>query len=277
VVGTASHSVINGMHRLAAGRVVALLVTCGIVLTLCVEAERARYRDKWFAVLGISESDSDIEAAMKIVDWVHQRSKRVKASEPRFISLGSPESWNPQRSIDGSCGTFASAALQILEVCGLIGRAAGCSASLNWSPCKINVAHGSQRKSIHRSPGERSRSTTYPSRVCSGSPMPPPSLVLANPAQMIQVASTARAQRPWRKSFARSTRIPPQSEGAALPGRPHFIQFGFHDTRSNPVSQPVRSALNADELVHVRREQLAVLRMTLESERRLMQRATPDG
>jgi len=119
VNGTASHSVINGMHRLAAGRVVALLVTCGIVLTLCVEAERARYRDKWFAVLGISESDSDIEAAMKIVDWVHQRSK---VGEPRFNSLGSPESWNTKRSIDGSCGTFSSAALQLLKVCGLIGR-----------------------------------------------------------------------------------------------------------------------------------------------------------
>jgi len=86
------------------------------------EAERARHRDEWFAVLGISESDSDIEAAMKIADWVHQHSKIVGASEPQFNLLGSPESWNPQRSIDGSCGTFSSAVLQILEVFGLIGR-----------------------------------------------------------------------------------------------------------------------------------------------------------
>jgi len=122
VVGTASHSVINGMHRLAAGRVVALLVTCGIVLTLCVEAERARYRDKWFAVLGISESDSDVNAAMKIADWVHQRSMLVGVSEPQSISLRAPESWNTKWFIDGSCGTFSSAALRLLEVCGLIGR-----------------------------------------------------------------------------------------------------------------------------------------------------------
>jgi len=87
-----------------------------------VEAELARLRNEWFAVLGISGSDSDVEAAMKIVDWVHQHSKIVGASEPQFNSLGSPESWNTQRSIDGSCGAFSSAVLQILEVFGLIGR-----------------------------------------------------------------------------------------------------------------------------------------------------------
>jgi len=87
-----------------------------------VEAERARHRDEWFAVLGISESDSDVNAAMKIADWVHQRSMLVGVSEPQSISLRAPESWNTKWFIDGSCGTFSSAALRLLEVCGLIGR-----------------------------------------------------------------------------------------------------------------------------------------------------------
>jgi len=87
-----------------------------------VEAERARHRDEWFAVLGISESDSDVEAAMKIANWVHQHSRVVGVKAPRFASLGSPYSWRLQRTVDGDCGTFSSAVLQILRVCGLIGR-----------------------------------------------------------------------------------------------------------------------------------------------------------
>ncbi|MBM4225855.1 MAG: hypothetical protein FJ167_14030, partial [Gammaproteobacteria bacterium] len=87
-----------------------------------VEAERARYRDEWFAVLGISGSDSDVKAAMKIADWVHQRSRVVGVDAPRFASLGSPKSWKLQRTVDGDCGTFSGAALQLVEVCGLIGR-----------------------------------------------------------------------------------------------------------------------------------------------------------
>lgn len=87
-----------------------------------IEAERAGRRHEWFAVLGISGSDSDVQAAMKIANWVHQRSRVVGVSEPRFTSLGSPASWNFDRFIDGDCGTYAIAALQLLEVCGLIGR-----------------------------------------------------------------------------------------------------------------------------------------------------------
>jgi len=88
VVGTASHSVINGMHRLAAGRVVALLVTCGLVLTLDRSAAAHAV-----AASQVGESKPSADSTGK--GWSSVTQDKGQAAElaalARMIREGAPE------------------------------------------------------------------------------------------------------------------------------------------------------------------------------------------
>jgi len=89
-----------------------------------VDVERLRRLSEWRAVFGLIDSLSETAAARKIASWVHGRSRVVGVSDPRFVSLRSPQYWmaNPSGSIDGDCGTYTAAMLEALANCGMVAR-----------------------------------------------------------------------------------------------------------------------------------------------------------
>lgn len=87
-----------------------------------VQAEMARGLDQWRALFRVAGDEPDVEQATRVAEWIHGRSRVVSTAATRHASFGSPSGWQQSRSIDGDCGVFAKAMVDLLARCGLIGR-----------------------------------------------------------------------------------------------------------------------------------------------------------
>lgn len=86
------------------------------------EAEQAAYRSEWEELLGLSASDGTIAKAKAITNFVYQRSNVTRATPP--MSFANPRSWfaAPPRTIDGLCGRFGTAVVELCAALGIVAR-----------------------------------------------------------------------------------------------------------------------------------------------------------
>jgi hypothetical protein len=84
--------------------------------------DQQRFRAEWQQVLGFREADSVVTKAKAITNFVYQRSNVTRAATP--LNFGDPRLWtnDPGRTIDGLCGRFGSAVLDLCIKFGIDAR-----------------------------------------------------------------------------------------------------------------------------------------------------------
>ena len=77
--------------------------------------QAARWLEGWRMLLGLRSDDGVLARAKGITNFVYQRSNVTYPSEPTFITT--PREWDmvPVPTVDGQCGTFATAVLDLCE------------------------------------------------------------------------------------------------------------------------------------------------------------------
>jgi hypothetical protein len=92
-----------------------------------VDREIERTKLDWGRLFGVEAERSALAAAKAVARFVHEHSRVavVTVAGSGFTTLGSPHFWNsnPHQTIDGSCGTFADAAMDGFGRLGLTARA----------------------------------------------------------------------------------------------------------------------------------------------------------
>jgi hypothetical protein len=88
------------------------------------ESEIARQRASWLPHLAPSAGTGAVELAKAIAGFVYCRSRTTGPNEPGFNGFGASQPWlaDPSKTIDGSCGNFAHAMVDLCTRLGVHAR-----------------------------------------------------------------------------------------------------------------------------------------------------------
>ncbi len=89
-------------------------------------AELAQSRALWLPSMGLTETGDTVAIAKAAASFVYRRSRVTGPDATQFRSFGSPGSWvaDPAKTIDGSCGNFALAMVDLCTQLGVHARIA---------------------------------------------------------------------------------------------------------------------------------------------------------
>ncbi len=88
------------------------------------QRQAARLAGEWLALLGLREDEGVIAKARAITNFVYQRSNAKISPEPTFSHFGGAREWGTATAptVDGLCGTFATAVLDLCDKLGIAAR-----------------------------------------------------------------------------------------------------------------------------------------------------------
>ena len=80
-----------------------------------LDQDQQRHSQRWIELLGLSDVSGTVDRARVITNFIYQRSNVVGLTGSFFCRFGSTDGWekDPTRTVDGLCGTFVSAALDL--------------------------------------------------------------------------------------------------------------------------------------------------------------------
>ena len=86
--------------------------------------KRQGWSEGWADFLRLSDAGGTADRARVITNFVYQRSHITGSDGPTFVRFGGAYEWErvPTRTVDGLCGTFASATLDLYAKLGITGR-----------------------------------------------------------------------------------------------------------------------------------------------------------
>ena len=80
-----------------------------------LEQSQKLHTQRWIECLGLSDVAGTVDRARVITNFIYQRSNIIGPTGPFFSAFGRADDWekDPTRTVDGLCGTFVSAALDL--------------------------------------------------------------------------------------------------------------------------------------------------------------------